>query len=112
MFKAPFSFEGRIRRTEYGVSLIVFFISELVIQSLSASNESLAIFDLLHIPIIWFVVAQGVKRCHDINKLGWYQVIPFYFFVLIFNPGDNGINEYGLDPKEKVSEQPIDTSMK
>jgi uncharacterized membrane protein YhaH (DUF805 family) len=104
MFKAPFDFEGRIRRTEYGVSFIAFIIAELIVQSMSA-KESLAILDLLHIPLAWFIVAQGVKRCHDINRQGWYQVIPFYVFVLIFNGGDASVNAYGLDPKQKPTVQ-------
>jgi uncharacterized membrane protein YhaH (DUF805 family) len=108
MFKEPFNFDGRIRRTEYGISLIAVFISMLIVQCLSASNRTLEVLNLLLIPIFWLAVAQGVKRCHDINRPGWYQIIPFYVFVLIFNPGDKGENEYGLDPKEKISEPTVE----
>jgi uncharacterized membrane protein YhaH (DUF805 family) len=31
MFKNPFSFEGRIRRTEYGLSIILMFIGAFII---------------------------------------------------------------------------------
>jgi uncharacterized membrane protein YhaH (DUF805 family) len=103
MFKTPFNFDGRIRRTEYGVSLIAFIICFKVIESLS-NSESASILELLNIPLVWFIVAQGTKRCHDKGKAGWYQVIPFYIFALLFSVGDNGENEYGQNPKEKISE--------
>ena len=59
MFAHPFSFEGRIRRREYCWSLL---IAEIVGCSL-----------ILAIPAIWFILAQGSKRCHDYGESGWKQ---------------------------------------
>src|ERR1043165_8129229 len=102
MFKAPFNFDGRIRRTEYGISLIIFIASLIVIQNITQNNSSLEIINLLQIPLFWFIAAQGVKRCHDVGKAGWWQIIfPIYFFVLVFSNGQKKENEYGLNPKEK-----------
>ena len=36
MFSKPFSFEGRIRRTEYGVTFIIYFVIALIINLKSA----------------------------------------------------------------------------
>jgi hypothetical protein len=44
--------------------------------------------------MLWFLWAQSAKRCHDLNKSGWWQLIPFYFFVLLFSTGDYGPNQY------------------
>jgi uncharacterized membrane protein YhaH (DUF805 family) len=96
MFKAPFSFDGRIRRTEYGISLIIYFISYFILLKLS---YSVSIFGLAFIPLLWFFWAQGAKRCHDRGNSGWYQIIPFYIFWLLFAEGDLGENEYGSSPK-------------
>lgn len=104
MFKRPFSFEGRIRRTEYGISFIIYFIWYMVINVImNTSNPSpgASVFVLLSfIPMIWLIWAQGAKRCHDRGNSGWYQLIPFYFLVLLFGDGDEGDNEYGDNPKE------------
>ncbi len=32
MFKRPFSFEGRIRRTEYGLSLVIYAIGAIILN--------------------------------------------------------------------------------
>lgn len=104
MFKRPFSFNGRIRRLEYGISFIFYFIWYVVIDVMSKSSDpSLAasIFILISfIPMVWFLWAQNAKRCHDRGNSGWYQLIPFYFFVLLFGDGEDGDNEYGDNPKE------------
>ena len=96
MFKTPFSFEGRIRRTEYGISAILFLISINLIEFLT---NRVQFFELLLIPLLWFIIAQGTKRCHDKDKEGWYQIIPFYVFALIFIEGDKTQNKYGANPK-------------
>ena len=51
------------------------------------------------LPMLWFIWAQGAKRCHDVGKNGWYQIIPFYFLGMIFIEGDSFWNSYGENPK-------------
>ena len=53
----------------------------------------------LTIPILWFLYAQGAKRCHDRNCSGWWQLVPFYPIWMLFAEGTRGPNEYGPDPK-------------
>ncbi len=104
MFNRPFSFSGRIRRSEYGISFIFYFVWYVIIQSISRSpsvSPEVAIIALItYIPMLWFMWAQNCKRCHDRGRSGWYQLIPFYFVVLLFGDGDKGSNEYGDNPKE------------
>lgn len=104
MFKRPFSFNGRIRRTEYCLSFIIYMIWYGVINAMMETPEpslGASLFVLISfIPMIWFLWAQNAKRCHDRGNSGWYQIIPFYVFVLMFGGSDEGSNEYGDNPKE------------
>ena len=104
MFKRPFSFKGRIRRTEYGISFLLYFFGSYLINAIIMSpgmtyGSALFVFFIYYIPGLWFFWAQGCKRCHDRGNSGWYQIIPFYPLVLIFGDGELGSNQYGNNPK-------------
>ncbi len=96
MFKNPFSFKGRIRRTEFGITYIIVALANVF---LIASQEDILV--LIYIPLLWFLFAQGAKREHDLNYSGWWQLIPFRYLWLIFLKGEIGANKYGEDPKQK-----------
>jgi len=98
MFSSPFSFDGRIRRTEYGISFIIVVIVNSFLNAVVASGE-VPIIGLAYIPTLWFLWAQGAKRCHDMGQSGWFQIIPFYVLGMIFASGEKGINKYGVNPK-------------
>jgi uncharacterized membrane protein YhaH (DUF805 family) len=102
MFKNPFSFEGRIRRLEYGLSYLI-YIAIMIVLSLLAEviGDTAALLLLLfaYIPLLWFLIAQGAKRCHDRDNTGFFQLIPFYAFWMLLAPGDSQANRFGSDPK-------------
>ena len=109
MFKNPFSFEGRIRRTEYGLSYLIIYAFAFIIGifiGLAGLGEG--IMYILLIPVYWFFLAQGAKRCHDRGNSGWYQIIPLYGLWMLFADSDNGINEYGPNPKGIGNPEPTD----
>lgn len=102
MFKQPFSFNGRIRRIEYILSYAIYvaaaFVS-IIIEEITRSFAGPYILLLCFIPIIWFMIAQRTKRCHDLGSSGWFQIIPFYSLWMLFANSDYGHNEYGPNPK-------------
>lgn len=111
MFKSAFSFNGRIRRLEYGLSQIIvtvyYFIIALIFGGIiGATGGSRAdaqaltfVMWFIMIPAMIFIWAQGAKRCHDLGNSGWYQLIPFYGLWMLFQDGYRGRNQYGEDPK-------------
>lgn len=102
MFKNPFSFDGRIRRTEYGLSFIFYVIAAVIVNAIIASggrDSGAGIIGIAYIPMLWFLWAQGAKRCHDVGNNGWWQLIPFYALWLLFQDGQPGQNQYGDNPK-------------
>lgn len=108
MFSNPFSFKGRIRRLEYCISYIIYLVSVELIQffynlnTLTDNALFLLLAAVLAVASLWFTWAQGAKRCHDRDNSGWYQVIPFYVFWMLFADGDSYENNYGPDPKGRT----------
>ena len=126
MFKAPFSFDGRIRRIEYFLSglvcgVVVWIAMLLGVGTflLGAGSGSAAgsAFGLLIgvvaiIAAIWFSLAQGIKRLQALDKSGWLILICYIPFVgwifalyMLFADGTVGPNQYGPDPKNRMPYQ-------
>ena len=100
MFEKPFSFDGRIRRTEYGISVIIYAVIYVIILAvIESSNGDAGFLGIALIPMFWFLIAQAAKRCHDVGNSGWWQLIPLYGFWLLFQEGELGQNQYGNNPK-------------
>lgn len=96
MFSQMLSTNGRIRRLEYVISstLLAVLISYLMDWVAVSESRSYVL-----LPIYFLLWVQGAKRCHDLNKPAWYQLIPLYFFALLFQSGDPMENKYGYPPK-------------
>lgn len=107
MFQKPFSIKGRIRRLEYGLSYLIyiayFFVFSFIMEVLGVTDGTeggiLIFFLIFMLPAYYFLIVQGIKRCHDRENSGWYQLIPFYGLVMLFGDSDYGENYYGLNPK-------------
>ena len=95
MFKRPFSFHGRIRRKEYWITFLIYFLWSFFVNISNAGTISL----LFMLPLYWLSIAQACKRCHDLGHNGWWQLIPFYGLWLLFANSEEGTNEYGNNPK-------------
>lgn len=106
MFKAPLSFNGRITRSEYAISLCIWaLLYGLGVTLMIGSGGA---WVLLVLAAYWFWFAQGAKRCHDFGQKGWIQILPLINpFVLLLFPGNPGRNQYGVDPRNpSVLEMP------
>jgi len=101
MEKNLFSTEGRIRRTSFWLRFFVSFMFILFVQIFISINRlSPSIFYIiLNIFFSIFMLIQGAKRMHDVEKSGFYYLIPIYNLILCFTEGTRGNNKYGEDPK-------------
>lgn len=101
MFANPFSFHGRIRRLEYGLTtLFLFGITLLEFIFVEELAEWSIVIYILDIFLLWLNLAQGSKRCHDLGNSGYFQFIPFYIFLLLFQDGEIRTNRFGRNPKD------------
>ncbi|MBT3802487.1 MAG: DUF805 domain-containing protein, partial [Bacteroidetes bacterium] len=57
---------------------------------------------------IWIIFnfIQAMKRMHDINKSGFFALIPFYNIILAFTKGTEGVNKFGESPKSNFQTSP------
>ena len=103
------SFEGRIGRMSYFLTLLItniinFALAGIAVSFVSnASSETtlgfiVILYILVCLPISFVCLAQGCKRCHDVGLSGWYQLIPLFYLYLLFAPGKDEENEYGAKP--------------
>jgi len=102
MFRRPFSFRGRIRRTEYGLTILIYMLWTVMLFAAGISNNVVIMVAvlLLFLPLIWLIWAEGAKRCHDLGHSGWFQLIPFYSFVMLFCEGERCSNRFGTMTKK------------
>ena len=56
MFTAPFSFEGRINRAEYGKSFGLYIVVAIIMNAIIANmlSQGALFLLLLYIPLLWF----------------------------------------------------------
>lgn len=93
------TFNGRARRSEYWYfSLFTVIISIALAISDSMLNTQF-LQSIYYLAVFVPSIAVGVRRMHDVNKSGWYCLIPIYNFILACSDGSEGPNEYGRDPK-------------
>lgn len=78
-----FKFSGRASRLEYWS--FVFVSYWFIVTSWG-----------LGILIVWIpMLAVSVRRCHDINRSGWWILVPWISFFFQFKKSDEDENEYG-----------------
>ena len=113
MFKAPFSFKGRIGRMEYFISTVAFgFWLQFFLSLKDGGKDEDILKAIFGLAAYWFWFAQGAKRCHDLGQRGWIQMLPLFNpFVLCFFQGTEGPNQYGVDPRNPDALSPPSPTM-
>lgn len=97
------NFSGRARRAEYWNFLLINIIISAVLMLVTAKGESKILYLLYRVFIFIPSLAVGVRRMHDVNKSGWFLLIPIYNLILACTEGTQGDNDYGANPKESPS---------
>ena len=99
-----FSFEGRINRTSYWMSWIVFVPLSLMGMAIATNQEILELYRVVVVLVmVWPMLAIQAKRWHDIDMSGWWLLVNLLpvvgpLIALVMNgflPGTNGENHFG-----------------
>jgi len=90
-------FKGRASRTAYfWWSLFTVVLSFL----LSSINSSLG--DLGSLVTLLPSIAVAIRRVHDVDRAGWFILVPFYNLYLVLRRGDSGENRFGPPPPPSI----------
>ncbi len=105
MFKAPFSFSGRITRREYLFTCVgLFFACVLGGVFMDTRGAGEAIGAIIILVSLWITIAQGWKRSQDAGWHGIIAIIPYVNMALLFAAGDQGSNAHGPNPRLSAAE--------
>lgn len=103
-------FEGRARRTEYWMFLLVNVLIAIVVAIIGRAIHFEVLSTLYSLAVLVPAIAVGVRRLHDTGRSGWWLLISLipligtiWLIVLFAIAGDQGANQYGADPKEGVA---------
>jgi uncharacterized membrane protein YhaH (DUF805 family) len=93
------NFRGRARRKEYWYFALFYLFFAILILIVGIFMRSQLLYNLYVLAILIPSIAVGVRRMHDVDKSGWYLLIPIYSLILCCTNGTEGPNQYGPDPK-------------
>ena len=91
-------FSGRAGRSEYWYFTLFTIIFSIVLTMCDAWLGTRFLSNIYSLALLVPSISVGVRRMHDVNKSGWYLLIPIYNFILACTEGTVGPNEYGSDP--------------
>lgn len=92
-------FNGRARRSEFWYFVLFNIIIQIILSIVGLQLGIPSVENIYSLAVLLPSVAVGVRRMHDINKSGWFYLIPFYNLYLCCLDGTAGENRYGRDPK-------------
>lgn len=97
-------FDGRASRTEYWMFFLfnvlagfVLGFVEGVLGAISNTDQSV-LSTIYSLAVMVPSLAVGWRRMHDIDRSGWWLLLPIVNLVFLATEGTKGGNEFGPDP--------------
>lgn len=102
VFKKFTDFNGRASRAEFWTFFLFNIILSYAITLGLGAILGQVIASILNLIVSLVLLLPGIavaiRRMHDVNKSGWYMLIPIYSLILALTEGDKSVNNYGPDP--------------
>ena len=123
-------FHGRARRSEFWWYILVVIVLQVILGIIQSFINTQILTGLLSLALLLPNLAVSVRRLHDVNRSGWWILLPLapmllaFIFMFMFQltiagifglitlatwilliywyvqPGTAGQNPYGPDPKK------------
>ena len=88
-FNKAFDVKGRAVRSEYW-----YFVLFNLLASSIAGTISKSLGDVTDIILLIPSITVAIRRMHDVDKSGWFLLVPFYNLYLAVKPGTVGPNRF------------------
>lgn len=88
-FSKAFDAKGRAVRSEYW-----YFILFNLLASTIAGMVSKSVGDIADVILFIPTLTVAIRRMHDVNKSGWFILVPLYNLYLLVQPGNEGPNRF------------------
>ncbi|HEY8665718.1 MAG TPA: DUF805 domain-containing protein [Tepidisphaeraceae bacterium] len=92
-------FEGRARRKEYWMFVLVNVIISLVLGIVGGLIHLPIIANIYNLAVLVPSIAVGVRRMHDTDHSGWWLLLPIVNLVFACTDSTPGPNRFGENPK-------------
>lgn len=97
-------FEGRASRREFWYFVLANFIIgfilgviESIIWDYPYRERETILSDIYSLLVLLPSLAVGARRLHDIDKSGWWMLVPLYNIYLFAQKGHPGTNRFSTD---------------
>jgi uncharacterized membrane protein YhaH (DUF805 family) len=108
VLKKYVDFDGRARRKEYWmfvlINTIISFVLMFLIMKTGGAKTGSVVLNLYQLAVLLPSIAVGVRRMHDTDHSGWWILCPIVNLIFACTGGTAGPNRFGPDPK--LSAQP------
>ncbi len=88
----------RASRAEYWWWALFTVILSILLSSI---NDSLG--NLGSLVTLLPSIAVAIRRVHDVDRAGWFILVPIYNLVLVLRRGDAGENRFGPPPPPRTN---------
>jgi uncharacterized membrane protein YhaH (DUF805 family) len=102
--------DGRARRSEFWYFTLFDILIAVALSVFGLYIQSELIYNFYAFAVLVPSIAVAVRRMHDVDKSGWFILIPIYNIILYFTPGTEGTNRFGTDPKRPKFEEFLNES--
>jgi len=96
---------GRATRPEFWYFYLFYVIVWVTIGALRSTMFGIIglALSVVQIAVMIPIIAVSVRRMHDIDKSGWFVLIPIYNLVLLATPGTVGANRFGPEASDATT---------
>ena len=94
-FKNYANFKGRASRAAFWSFFIINLLVNLLLDFSGMYINFPVLGNVYSLLVLVPAIAVSIRRAHDVNKKGWFLLIPIYNLMILLKKSDQAVNSYG-----------------